>query len=699
VNETRSAARRLVPGAALLAALAFGAALVSHYVSSELTFYFWDQAVHHDLTVRLARAFTGSAADGFAFLAATLREDYNALFALPLLPFVFTLGEGRLPYVLAVAFVYVVPLALATGGVAKHLVRGEPAAVFWATAAIALLTPATWVPALRGFPDAAGALFVMLALRAAIQDPWLRGLASLLALGTLLALAVVLRRHFLFAASALLAALCLHAAVDRLRRGPADAAVRDLGRFALRLTGAVSIGSAAALALAAPLVRRLWQHDFYTLYRGYLNPPEVVAAFFLDAYGALAVAAGLLGLGLAARAGRLEASAALVVGLFAAGAALQWAVVVRQIGEQYSLHFTPFVVLGWTALLFALGPRPSGRPPAWAAGAAAGVLCANLVFGLADARIAYEPFPLRVLFPGNWPPQYRNDYHQLVGLVEALRDRAGTRPVLVAASSLVLNPDLVASAERALFGRDARLDVVSTPAVDSRDRYPLQSLLQAQFVVHATPLQTHLGPGRQQVVAAVHDLFAARTHAASDFAPRPQRFQLEEGVLVSLFERQAPTSVARGLATFEFLRGRVTETPGTQADWVVVAQQFPSWVTPRPDGATRLDWHPARPGAGPEATALYLQDAPPESVASGTLRFLDARCPGARLVFFRRGADGGETDLAEVSRVPADAPPFRATLALPGGGGALMLRLLPRPGQTSVDYCLLEVDALRVESR
>jgi hypothetical protein len=687
----------------LAAAAVFVVVLTSAYVKQESVFYFWDYAVFQNLATRTALAFQRSFADGYVAVGRSLVEDYNAIFAVPLVPLFRALGTTRLAYELGIALVYGLPFALAVGTIGVALIRGARAAVFWSTVAIALLTPMTWIPGFRGYPDVGAALLVTLAIRVCLGDPGLHRPRSIVAIGVLLAGAILYRRHFLFAASALLATAGIMALVEgRIRSGgrPRPWARHLLGT-GFRILLVVTVGALTAFAVARPAALRLLGHDFYGLYTAYLNPTTLVAAWFVQPYGWLALAGALLGFLLGLRAGVLEPLRTLWLVVFAAIGALQWALIVRQVGEQYTLHFTPTILVGLAALGWTIRTRTRGATRATLLSGAGIYLAANLLFGIAGTyEFVRLPLPGRSLLAANWPPLIREDHAQLALLVEALRKQTKPEdPVFVAASSTTLNPDLLANAERSIYGWDSTvLNVENTPAIDSRDYYPMEALLQAQVLVLADPLQTHLPADQQKVLGVVHEMFTAGVEIARDFEQLTPRFALQDGAEIVLFRRRRPTSLETGLGTLRYIQQRFPTPPGAQADWVVVSSRFPSWVTRRADGATTLTWHPALPGEVPAPVAVYLGNAPEKAQATGAFRFLNRGCSGAAAAFSLLAADGSIRDAAELARRPEEAEEFEVPFDVPPPS-RLLLRLRPRPGQESIDYCLLTIDSLVVRTR
>jgi hypothetical protein len=686
----------LAHAGAVAVALLFATALVSTYVTEESAWYVWDQAVYQDLAQRTFQAFQQSTDEGRRVLAEAAAEDYNAFFAVPLLPFFAALGRTRLAYVLALALVYVVPLALATGAVGTRLLRGPPAVVFWWTAGVSLFTPMTWVPGLRGYPDAGAALLVTLAVWAALGDPRLRRIPTVLAVGIALAAAVVFRRHFLFGASALMAALVVDAVWEtlRLKRG-AKGVLAGAGETVLRAVLASLLGLLAAAVFAKPAVARLLSRDFYDLYTSYLNSPVVVVQWFIPPYGWLALAGALAGYVLAWRTGTFEPRAARLLLIFGFLGALQWVVVVRQIGEQYTLHFTLTVVAGLAALGWTLWRRSNGIRRVLVACAAA-YLAVNLYAGISSSKTASDPVPLRDFLAANWAPLVRDEG---VGpLVDALRRLAPRdEAIAVVASSLAMSSDLLHNAERLRYNTDRnRLDFLRIATVDSRDPYPLEPLVRAQLVVHVTPLQLHLPRAEQELLAAVHDLFAEGVGLASDFRALPESFLLEGGARAVVFRRERPTAFDAGLRTLRYLQARVPRPSAAQPSWVVVSGRFPAWVENPPGPGLNLVWHPVRAGDAAEPVAVYLPTPPEHVRVTGSLRFVDRGCPGVRAVFSIRAASGDVKDVAVVGRQPGEDGPFTVLFDRPPDA-ELLLRLKPRDDRASIDHCLVKIESLAVE--
>ncbi len=676
--------------AALIALVVVVVAVTCAYVSAERTFYFWDQAAYQDIAAQTAAAFRQSTGSGFVSLQESFRGDYNALFAIPIVPWLLTFGTSRVAFELSLALCYLVPLPLAIGALAARLVPTRARAAFWVAAWVALLVPMTWVPTLRGYPDSGAAALMVVATLVFLEDDRLRKPRTLAVVGGLLGLAVVFRRHFAYAVLSFLLAIVAHAALDALLSGRDR---RDPSRFValvLRvvLVGAVALGLAAAIAPG--FVRRMLEYDFPTLYRSYEQPLGVLTTYFARCYGWVTVLLAGAGYAVASRSPLVDRRRASFVLLFAGSCWTLWCLFVRQVGEHYTLHFTPAIVLGLVLLLLAPSGRLAGLQPS-AVVLVLGASVANLALGLWGPE-THVPQSLEPLVVGQWTPLVREDYAELVDLVHDLRAKAVASPgIFLVASSACLNSGIVRAADRDLPGATGALELMPFPAVDSQGYYPLKELLEARHVVLARPFQAHLAQREQVILRTVYDTFAAGFGIARDFSLLPREFKLD-GCSVSLFERQRPSAPTTALALLATLEERVPQRPGMQTAWVVVDSRFPSWLSRNPDASTSLVAHPSPRGASPSTTFVALDrfDAPVTS--EGNVRFHDARCEGATLRFW--AMEGGTPRvLEEVQRRPEDDGHFSVRIAQ-GRGERIFLSVLEHSEGASIDFCLLTIDPL-----
>jgi hypothetical protein len=219
-------------------------------------------------------------------------------------------------------------------------------------------------------------------------------------------------------------------------------------------------------------------------------------------------------------------------------------------------------------------------------GVIAGYLVLNFMVGLAPIGTMSRVF--HPLFALNMPPLVRTDYDEVVGLVKYLRQLTPEgEPILVVGfQRLQLTSSMVRSAEYLLYPDDDRvLNTLPTPEVDSRDSYPLEEMLEAQYVVVPSRLPAYSSNPTQNpavgewlpnqendVVNVVFDAFTQNWEFAQDFQRLPTEFQFENGVVVSIYQRLRPTSLATTVRTLHAMQQKIGERPGSQGNWIILSQ-------------------------------------------------------------------------------------------------------------------------------
>ncbi|MFN0072934.1 MAG: hypothetical protein ACKVVP_15730 [Chloroflexota bacterium] len=543
-------------------------AIATFYVSSERVFYYWDSSNYQSMTraeLELLRG--GALASPHSLLLhlfglwRSLSLDYNYFFTLPLLPFVLV-SDTRLSFILGIVLVYHAPSLLANGLIAgtvsvQRRFQGVALCIL-----IGALTPAHWLATLRGYPDSGGAALICLAVFLYLQPMGARDGRRALAIGGLLGLAVLFRRHFLFAAIAFLLAAGMLAlggwVVQRVRYGclPGNALRRRV-QFAATLLGAfgLTIG-----LIGAPFARRIVISDYGQINSSFQLPPLVNLGFYASALGLGSVALALIGYGIWLVRERTGQRSIIFCGLFFLSWLVIWLAFVREIGDQYLLQIT-FIVIAGQALL--VSHCWQYRMRLWGIlGLVAMILFVTLNFwNYLTGALAQVPGPLPGMFAAPRPPVVRGDYDQVIELVRVLRAEGPNNPTYVAASSRVLNADLVHNAEREVFGTDLSLVLLPVAELDSRDAYPLDALAKARSVVVTAPPQLHYPPDQQRVLTLVTDAFAKSSALARDFDIAPKRLQLANGVDVLIYQRARPMDGTTALQTITEMERDVGRDP------------------------------------------------------------------------------------------------------------------------------------------
>ena len=700
--------------AALLALVALAVALPALYVSSERVVYASDLAGFQQAAVSTAlelrsRLATGIHATlGLGFLVwRSTGWDYSLLPAVLPAPILLALHGGRVAYIVTCAVLYLVPLVLMLGAVAAALAPERKRRAFWIGAATAVALPALWLPTLRGYPDAGAGALVAAALVLFLRDPGLRLRWTPAAIGVCLAVAILFRRHFAYPALSLMVVIGGYALAAAIQRSRDDTPSRPVWRVLLDETSGAMRAAAwfgGALVLLGPgFVVRAIRTNYTDLYASYMKSPTVIAGTFGQQFGWAAWILAALGY-LAAWHWRVldRRRLALVLGVMLLTLGL-WTFRVRQIGAHYALHIVPLIALGHFALAWTVAQRARGRllRSLFVAGVAAYAIV-NAVRGLAPVHVVPRGLEHTPWLAASKPPLRWPDYDEIVRLVRDLRRVAGrTDPVYVAASG-ALRSSSVRSADLMLddsfrpgvkagdITSGSRLFVPHTPHIDSRDGNPTTSLLQARYVVVATPVQYHLSPDEQRIVRTAVEEFTEGRPLARDFEPLPDSYTLADGARVRVYRRTRPTLEPAGLQTFARFRAalrpkydRPTLTYlGSSADVIV-------------NGTGRGD-RAANAPLSSDTVALVV----PDSAGRGSHLRASVRTAGTGCERVRVSALALPGDTLPSNGVPTiSTQPLRDSVDLPldAIGSSVLLHLWRDPAQRpDADSCRLWISDIAV---
>ena len=511
--------------------------LTALYVASEQTYYWSDFVNYQYFTEYIFEIYQDSRLDALnLILNSRDTTSYNLLFTVPLLPVFDIFGLSRFTYILSLVLFYLLPFALSLGAVATQIINAPARQVFWGTVFLSLLSPFTLATSFRGLPDTGGMTLICLAVFLYLQSHRASAkvrfptIITLIGVGLLLAGAIAFRRHFAYSVVAFLGAMLIWEVMSFWKWG-----LGAIIATVLRVT-TIALSIFLALAIAMPnFLQDSLNRDYRSLYLSFTHPIGDVLNYYGNGAGWLLW--GLAILGWLSIQDSKRGAFPFLLGLWEIGL---WLGIVRYTHVHYTLHFAPFLVWGIAALIW-----ETRR---------VGVLVWILV-GF-NAIVGLTPLSLPQV-PGlaqGYPPLVRDDIAQVDLLVAALRDMP--QPVYVAASSEHLNPDLIRSAERQIYGDDLKLAVLRVPQVDSSDEYPLRALLQAQTVVVPDSFQHSLRPDEQTVVRVVSDAFNQEWTLIQDFLRLNRRFSLSD-VEVRLYRRVRDTDLATAIATLAKMQAAI----------------------------------------------------------------------------------------------------------------------------------------------
>lgn len=544
-HETVRPTRPVVLAAAAALLIVLANVFAAAYVSVEQSIYYWDFSLYWKKFGLLGRLLQSDPAAAFTYsIRSIATENYTALPIIPLAPFALSFGDGRMPYILAITNVALLPSAALIACVAEKTMQSWSWPRFVLATAAVLCIHVLWAPTLRGFPDVLGVGIACAVLLVYFNRP-LEQRRTLHLIGLLLCLLILTRRWYLFWAISFFPAAILSYALGSSREHV------NWRTFRSTSSALLVIGLACAVCiilLAAPLVIRMAITDYSAQYAAYR--PDLAGADRLGQvaghFGVALLALSVSGLAwLTAR----ERSRAVGIFLIVQGA-ISLALFVRVqglLGVQHYLLLVPTVGIGIAAAVNGLWDARLS------AGLRAGGIAAVFAIALASAAVVLLPIKVRAepLLPRvHYAPLVRSDLAQIERMMQVL-EGLGPEKVYVVASSDVLNWDTLKTGCRVRHPTLCR-HVATTADIDARDGFP-SAVLDADYVVLATPTQYHVRPEDQQVVGLVASDIRHRRRIGASFEPVAEQFELMRGVRAQIYRRTSPIRAADANALGEQL--------------------------------------------------------------------------------------------------------------------------------------------------
>jgi hypothetical protein len=614
------------------------------YVSQEHNLYWWVDWWYSALS--LTETARHSPIQALQAIQQTLSGDYTRLYVLPLMPFILLFGDSRLVYEIGLALVYLLPFVLTLGAIATELIAVPSRPVFWSTVVLALLIPVIWLPTFLGIPDTGAALFIALATLVYLK-PTSRHWWQIPLIGILLAIAMLLRRHFTYGAIAVLVAIAgesLHTVFSHPHSFQAIG--NRLWRAGLRLLLIVLCIGLTIKLTGSKFIETALSSNYQTLYTDWSMPlGETIRRYGLY-YGWVTVVLAAVGWLIGSLRQNLNQKAANVLGLMGICACLIWLGWLRYWNVFYSLHLTPFLVMGLTLFVWEVGSALKQRMRAVILASASVYLISNLILGITP--LGNFDHPGMDLFSLNSSPYVETNTDKWLSLTRYLRQMASAQQPIYAESY-----PLIRRTEQVIAPRQQPiLNLLQPSWIASRDPYPLAALLQAHYVLLAetvaspvpsiaqTPSQpakslerfqlpTRLEitqPGSDNVSTLVSDLFTKHWKLSQDFERLPQSFDIGNGQAMVIYHRLHPTSVETAVQTLARMQQDV-QLSASQPDWISLQQDSKPWhVNKNLDRTYQLisDRSASQPPASfklePSIHFLYVPKLPSQIQMSGTLK-------------------------------------------------------------------------------
>ncbi len=529
------------------------------YVRAEQFLYHWDYAGYWILWEQFRRMLVeGHVLRALNALRISLIDsDYN------LLPIVVPsvigtwLGSSRWAYIASMALSYYIPLNILMQLMLQQLVGELTLKQRYLIGIATLSFVPFWAPVLRGYPDLVGLVCMVVALLIAVRNDFTQAsYRQAIWLGFTLWLVFAMRRWYLYTAVTMSLSLPLFNWFWHLEMGTVDR--QQMISRVKRLVANCLVAGVTCVLLICMLqykwLHRILSSDYSVLYVAYNFGRGTAINLLVRTLGKLNVIwfIGTLSLfGLLSRKGKLF----LLFCLFNLVASFCLFTCTQSPGVQHRLPFVFWIFIMVVGSWLQLENRWSTLGAKRVVWIVISVMVASqlggFVMGLLPLSIAKDGRIHRAWFPGScYPIRMKNysSYLQLLDFIAALPDRD---TVAVFSSSDVLSDDMLTVA---LTKRDSALSgkVLQASQVDARDQFRPEVLL-ASYVVVVDPVQTHLRPDDQLVIAAPAISILRQEDIGQAYTKLPLSFELDRGATALIYKKSrifAPDEVVSFFSKF-----------------------------------------------------------------------------------------------------------------------------------------------------
>ncbi len=490
------------------------------YTVISKTVYFWDDATYWEIS----RMLMAKPLD-FQFIKdiynSIITADYNYLSALPVSLWMKVFGGTRVSYIIAITLMYLIPTQMMMYKLCSKLSKAP-----WIAFLIVILSmPSLLYLTFIGFIDVGGVLIGVSCYYLYYTDtfkkrPWLKYVT----LGVLLGVIMLFRRYFAFFAVSFITAMVID--VILFRRSP-----RGL---------LISIATVMCVIgiLFFPFVVNILLKDYGNLYSGYKYNIFTDLKLITRYFGLLFIIVVFVSVPYTIKQKRDMRSLLPILQIL-----ICWGMFVttQTHGQQHLLLYVP----GF-AVLIILGLNAINRHNVFA-----GVCIITVITFISPFIPRKQPDNIQEIKGLALLPTYsvkaekREDINHLVALKGNLDKTIPEGKICgVLASSFTLNASILLNVEPSLNKRQGRLDsyIVGLPEVDSRDWWRLDELYNCDYILVATPAQTHLAEGQQTIITEAVQSFINNTDFAQAYTKVRDFSARINNVDVELYRRDGDVS-------------------------------------------------------------------------------------------------------------------------------------------------------------
>jgi hypothetical protein len=337
-------------------------------------------------------------------------------------------------------------------------------------------------------------------------------------------------------------------------------------------------------------VQRILDYKDQLLYISWHRSTAEIILFYSSVFGIITISVSFLGLVISVFKKSLSRHAVKFILLFLIVNTILWITYVKQLGPQYTLHFTPWLILGLVTALFTGIRLFQGLANKIYIFIFSLFIFVNFILGLTNIsfqKLFYygednlNSLQLNIFSMKN-PPEERTDYDEIIHLIQYLRNITTPEDIIyIASSSDILNDDIIiqtnariqkinypTTIQKYWKRQGSILNIPYIPFADRIHPYPLELLIKSDYVIVADPIQYHLRPEEQEILKIVYDIFINNWKFSDDFIELKQRFHLSDGVDLKIFKRVNKTSINTIIDTLGKMTEFIKQAPGGQLLWM-----------------------------------------------------------------------------------------------------------------------------------
>lgn len=480
--------------------------IIINYINSEQTVPYWDSSAYWKNSIDLINTFKQSKSDAFTTIIKSLNTDYNLLPIVPMIPFLAIFGTTRLSYILVILNLYAIPFAFIMIKTIKTLFNKKhfhiKAWLYPFIFSIFLLNPTTIIPIINGRPDAICILVISL-IFFLLAKTRLKYISNYFILGLLTLLLIILRRYFCFWAISLYIAILVAKFISHLR-------TYGFNKTCLNKTVKVIV----KLFASGLLILTLMFVFFHNLLIRYLggNYGDAYSAYmlgdffnqlqlFIRYYGLIFLSFVLIGIIITyINYRKTNIGEFTIIGIVSSILCFLLFARVQTLGDQHMYMFVPFFTFCIATLTIKLHTTKKINllailPPIT-------ILILSLYSFTGTRANSCSPICYITGISEIIRPTHRQDISSLNALSQDLTKLMSAKDyVYTLSSSDIFNDDILRNLNLPTY---PKYNLSSVMHVDKRDGFPFY-FFDANYVIVANPIQTHLADGSQDVIVYLAD--------------------------------------------------------------------------------------------------------------------------------------------------------------------------------------------------